>query len=206
MNKVLCVALLMCASVVANAEVQDWDLVEHNFSLGGGIFMESGSTSVNPGFVSRFSYGADFRFHKNWSVMPGITITSCKGDMSRWGAISGVRDGFVTTEIFCQMRWHVYHGDNFEVAFSAGPEMSCMLMPAKYIVEYNPSAPLHGQRKYRILDLGLKPGIMFMHGEHWQWGIDLSVGLLNRLIQYPKHNITGDAYLSAVMLAIGYRF
>lgn len=43
--------------------------------------------------------------------------------------------------------------------------------------------------------MGLQPSVTFLHGKHFQWGFEGSIGLLNAMRQYPEYDRQGSIHL-----------
>ena len=66
--------------------------------------------------------------------------------------------------------------------------------------------PLNGNEKFNRFDLAVQPSVMFLHGKHFQWGLEGSVGLLNAMRQYPEYRRTGSISLHYLALTCGWHF
>ncbi|MBO4447797.1 MAG: hypothetical protein J5764_06700, partial [Bacteroidales bacterium] len=155
---IVTILILSFSYLMALGQNERHTTLEHNVFLGVGLFAEGGDMGINqfPGISVRLSYGADIRFDKNWSVMPGASLTACKGAILRMWSKGGDGDGFFSADLFCQARWgfKISEGNRFVVG--VGPEVSYMLVPVKYISE-SPS-PYAGKGKIYRFNAGIKPG------------------------------------------------
>lgn len=180
---------------------------ENNIMLGGGLFLESGSQSSgnNPGAVVRVSYGLDVRIDGRWSIMPGAGLRAQLGDIRNFMSKGGDPDGMAMADAFLIGRCH-FASDGTRIIVGLGPAVSFMVMPDTYSIDADPGDPMNDKKKFHNIDLGLQPSMTFLHGKHFQWGLECSVGLLNAMQQYPEYNRTGSIHLHYVALTCGWHF
>ena len=205
---IIAIAFLALAAGLASAQDgRPFKRLENNFMLGGGLFMESGSWSGgnNPGLVLRVSYGLDVRLDDRWSVMPGAGLRDQLGDIRHFMWDGGDPDGMSMADFFVIGRYHFEsEGDRIVVGF--GPSASYMVTKDTYYVDADPMDPLNGKEKFNRFDLAVQPSVMFLHGKHFQWGLEGSVGLLNAMRQYPEYRRTGSIRLHYLALTCGWHF
>ena len=175
--------------------------------LGGGLFLESGSQSYgnNPGAVLRLSYGLDVRLNEKWSIMPGAGLRAQLGDIRHFMWIGGDPDGMAMADVFVVGRYH-FVSDGTRIVVGLGPALSYMVSPDTYYIDADPSDPLNNKEKFERFDLGLQPSVMFLHGKHFQWGFEGSIGLLNAMRQYPEYNRQGSIHLHYLAVTCGWHF
>ena len=209
MKKILLTIVLLTLSCTYSLaqENQPWKRLENNIMLGGGLFLESGSQSSgnNPGAVVRVSYGLDVRIDGRWSIMPGAGLRAQLGDIRNFMSKGGDPDGMVMADAFLIGRCH-FASDGTRIIVGLGPAVSFMVMPDTYSIDADPGDPMNDKKKFHNIDLGLQPSMTFLHGKHFQWGLECSVGLLNAMRQYPEHNRTGSIHLHYVTLTCGWLF
>ena len=181
--------------------------LENNILLGGGLFLESGTDAEgeNPGAVLRLSYGLDIRLNNKWSVMPGAGVRSQQSDIRHVGWIGGDTDNMSMADVFVSARYH-FELEGTHMVIGLGPALSFMLDRDTYYIDADPSDPRNGKEKFLRTDLGIQPSITFLHGKHFQWGFEGSVGLLNVMRQYPEYNMTGTVHLHYLAVTCGWRF
>lgn len=205
---IIAIAFLALAAGLASAQDdRAFKRLENNFMLGGGLFLESGSWSGgnNPGLVLRVSYGLDVRLDDRWSVMPGAGLRDQLGDIRHFMWVGGDPDGMSMADFFVIGRYHFEsEGDRIVVGF--GPSVSYMVSKDTYYVDADPMDPLNGKEKFNRFDLAVQPSVMFLHGKHFQWGLEGSVGLLNAMRQYPEYRRTGSIRLHYLALTCGWHF
>ena len=205
---IIAIAFLALAAGLASAQDdRPFKRLENNFMLGGGLFLESGSWSGgnNPGLVLRVSYGLDVRLDDRWSVMPGAGLRDQLGDIRHYMWVGGDPDGMSMADFFVIGRCHFEsEGDRIVVGF--GPSVSYMVSKDTYYVDADPMDPLNGKEKFNRFDLAVQPSVMFLHGKHFQWGLEGSVGLLNAMRQYPEYRRTGSIRLHYLALTCGWHF
>ena len=205
---IIAIAFLALAAGLASAQDgRPFKRLENNFMLGGGLFLESGSWSGgnNPGLGLRVSYGLDVRLDDRWSVMPGAGLRDQLGDIRHYMWVGGDPDGMSMADFFVIGRYHFEsEGDRIVVGF--GPSVSYMVSKDTYYVDADPMDPLNGKEKFNRFDLAVQPSVMFLHGKHFQWGLEGSVGLLNAMRQYPEYRRTGSISLHYLALTCGWHF
>ena len=207
-KSIITLALLaLTAGLVSAQENQFWKRLENNVLLGGGLFLESGLQSYgnNPGAVLRVSYGLDVRLNEKWSVMPGAGLRTQLSDIRHFGWVGGDPDGMAMADVFVLGRYH-FESDGSRIVLGLGPALSYMVSPDTYYIDADPSDPLNGKEKFNRFDLGLQPSVMFLHGKHFQWGFEGSIGILNALRQYPEYGRTGSIHLHYLAVTCGWHF
>ncbi len=181
--------------------------LESNLMIGAGLFGETGNHArdVFPGAVLRLSYGLDIRMGDRWSVMPGAGIRTQAGEINHIGWVGGDPDVMSMADVFCQARYHV-ESEGARMVIGIGPQLSFMTVPDTYYVDADPNDPRDGKEKFKKMDVALQPGIAFLCGKHWQWGIEASIGIRNMLKQYPEYDVSGNVRLHNLMVVCGFRF
>ena len=205
---IIAIAFLALAAGLASAQDgRPFKRLENNFMLGGGLFMESGSWSGgnNPGLVLRVSYGLDVRLDDRWSVMPGAGLRDQLGDIRHFMWDGGDPDGMSMADFFVIGRYH-FESEGDRIVVGLGPSVSYMVSKDTYYVDADPMDPLNGKEKFNRFDLAVQPSVMFLHGKHFQWGLEGSVGLLNAMRQYPEYRRTGSIRLHYLALTCGWHF
>lgn len=165
----------------------------------------SQESNLFPGAVLRLSYGLDLRVDDKWSVMPGAGIRTQLGNVNRIGSVGGDMEGMSMADVFCQVRYRP-GPEGTRVVLFLGPQISCMVSPDTYYIDWDPSDPRNHKEKFLRWDVSLQPGVIIRHGKHWQWGIEASVGLRNMLRQYPEYGIGCAVRLHNLMFICGWRF
>lgn len=191
---IITIALLAISVCMVSAqENPSWKRLENNIMLGGGLFLESGSQSYgnNPGAVLRLSYGLDVRLNEKWSVMPGAGLRAQLGDIRHFMSKGGDPDGMAMADVF---------------VVGLGPALSYMVSPDTYYIDADPTDPLNNKEKFKRFDLGLQPSVTFLHGKHFQWGFEGSIGLLNAMRQYPEYDRQGSIHLHYLAVTCGWHF
>lgn len=191
---IITIALLAISVCMVSAqEKPSWKRLENNIMLGGGLFLESGSQSYgnNPGAVLRLSYGLDVRLNEKWSVMPGAGLRAQLGDIRHFMSKGGDPDGMAMADVF---------------VVGLGPALSYMVSPDTYYIDADPTDPLNNKEKFKRFDVGLQPSVTFLHGKHFQWGFEGSIGLLNAMRQYPEYDRQGSIHLHYLAVTCGWHF
>lgn len=209
MKKTLVSIMLLAffPGVALAQENQSRKRLENNILLGGGLFLESGSQSQgnNPGAVLRVSYGLDVRLNDNWSIMPGVVLRAQQGDIRHFMWEGGDPDGMAMADCFVVGRYH-FESDGSRIVLGLGPALSYIVWPDTYFINANPITPLNGKEKFKRFVVGLQPSMMFLHGKHFQWGIEGGIGLLNAMRQYPEYNRSGSIHLHYLAVTCGWHF
>lgn len=177
-QSIVTIALLAISVCMVSAqENPSWKRLENNIMLGGGLFLESGSQSYgnNPGAVLRLSYGLDVRLNEKWSVMPGAGLRAQLGDIRHFMWIGGDPDGMAMADVFVVGRYH-FVSDCTRIVVGLGPALSYMVSPDTYYIDADPMDPLNDKEKFKRFDVGLQPSVTFLHGKHFQWGFEGSIG------------------------------
>ena len=200
MKRLLLVALTMMAGIAVRAQ-------QGNLMIGAGLFGETGDQARNlfPGAVLRLSYGLDVQVGEKWSVMPGAGIRTQLGNVNMIGAVGGDMEGMSMADVFCQVRYRL-EPEGTRTVLYLGPQLSYMVSPDTYYIDWDPSDPRTQKEKFLRWDVGLQPGIIFQRGKHWQWGFEASIGLRNMLRPYPGYGIGGAVHLHNLMFICGWRF
>ena len=60
--------------------------------------------------------------------------------------------------------------------------------------------------KFKRFDVGLQPSVTFLHGKHFQWGFEGSIGLLNAMRQYAEYNRRDSIHLHYLAVTCGWHF
>ena len=201
------IALLTCISLFAK-EPEGQKLFYNNVYVSGGVFLESGlnSRGQNPGTVQMLSYGLDIHLKDKWSIMPGADIRIMISDYLHRNYEGNDRDFLGYFDIFCIAKCH---SEEFKAAYGIGPSIGydCLVSPPEsYYINGDPSDPRNGLRKFKGIDLSLRPSITYYPAKFITFGIEGSIGLLNAMIQYPDINCTGVIHLHYVAAFFGFRF
>ena len=205
---IVTIALLAISVCMVSAqENPSWKRLENNIMLGGGLFLESGSQSYgnNPGAVLRLSYGLDVRLNEKWSAMPGAGLRAQLGDIRHFMWIGGDPDGMAMADVFVVGRYH-FVSDGTRIVVGLGPALSYMVSPDTYYIDADPMDPLNNKEKFKRFDVGLQPSVTFLHGKHFQWGFEGSIGLLNAMRQYAEYNRQGSIHLHYLAVTCGWHF
>ena len=175
--------------------------------IGAGLFGETGNRARDlfPGAVLRLSYGLDLQVGDKWSVMPGAGFRAQLGNANRIGYVGGDMEEMSMADVFCQVRYRL-DSEGTRTVLYLGPQVSYMVSPDTYYIDWDPSDPRNLKEKFLRWDVSLQPGIIFQRGKHWQWGFEASVGLRNMLRQYPEYGIGGAVHLHNLMFICGWRF
>lgn len=201
----LIVALFAGAPAFAQSEGGQPGL-EHNLMISAGLFAETGTNASDefPGAAIRISYGLDSPLAGNWSLMPGIGTGILYGDIVHFGWIGGDPDAMIEGDVFCLARYH-RRFERFDAVFGLGPQVSYLLVPDRYYYDANPKHPINNKEKFYRWGISLMPNVVFQTGRHFQWGFEGSIGLHNRMIQYPNMR-TGKIHLHYLVFTCGWRF
>ena len=199
------VAASMLSILAFSQESQSWKRFENNLQLGGGLFLETGNDhrikagKQNPGTVLRLSYGLDIRFNEKWSVMPGAGFRTQAGGLRNRREYGAYNDCMSLTDLFLTARYHLDSGKS-RIVFGLGPAISYIVSPAYY--DYD-----HDLEKFRRLDVGIQPSVTFLHGEHFQWGVEANIGLSDIRLRYLELNMPFDStYQHYLALTCGWHF
>ena len=200
--------LLYLAGLGASAqEKRPFQRIESNAQIGGGLFLETGEDCriryQNPGIVLRLSYGLDIRFHENWSLMPGVGIRTQMGGVLNLKKVERQKDlvdNMALADFFVTARYHL-DSNRQRIIFGLGPAFSYMILPVHYRDSNFTS------EKFRRFDMGIQPSVTFLHGEHFQWGLEASIGLKDLLIRYMDINTPfSSTYLNYLAVTCGWHF
>ena len=200
---VFLIALLYLAGLGVSAqEKRPFQRIESNAQIGGGLFLETGKdhriSSQNPGIVLRLSYGLDIRFHEKWSLMPGVGIRTQMGEVLK--SKKDDVDNMTLADSFIAVRYHLETGRQ-RIVFGLGPAFSYMILPARY------HDSNFTEEKFRRFDIGLQPSVTFLHGEHFQWGLEANIGLKDLRIVYMDVNMPfSSTYLNYLAVTCGWHF
>ena len=203
---VLLVAVSVLVGMGAAAQEQgSYKRLENNIQLTDGAFFETGTSATREvGLVLRVSYGLDIRLNESWSVMPGAGARLSTSALPLPRSGGGV-DVVGFADVFCTVRYHLGVGKT-GIVLGLGPALSFMVVPDYYHINDDPYDPLQQKEKFNRFDVGLQPSILFRHGNHFQWGVEASFGLLNMRRQYPEHYVTGQCRFHYVALTCGWHF
>ena len=183
--------------------------VENIFQGGLGAFIETTDGRIDmdqePGIVLKLSYGLDIPIAGAWSVLPGIGLRTQVADIRHFAWKGGDPDGLAYADAFLLTRYHLPSSTGSRIAIHIGPDISYELTKENYYIDWDPSDPISGKRKYKPWDLGLLTGLTFSKGPHWQFGAEANIGLRNLLIQYPAQP-TVNRHFHTLMFTCGYRF
>ncbi len=198
---------ITCSFIALSQETGPYKRLESNLQMGAGLFTESGNSAndVFPGGVLRISYGLDIRVNERWSLMPGAGIRTQIGELNHIGWVGGDPDSMGMVDVFCQGRCHL-KGGRTRMVVGFGPQLSYMTEMDTYYNDADPNDPLGGKDKFTRWSVGLLPSVSFLHGKHFQWGFEASVGLSNSMIQYPEYNRTGSIVFHYCAVTCGWRF
>ena len=180
---------------------------ESNLQLGAGLFLESGDMAwgENPGATLFLSYGLDVRLSDQWSLMPGAGIRFQRGQIDRINNDGSDPDRMCLADVFVSARYHL-SSDGAGIVVGLGPAFSFDTCHDTYFIDAYPSDPVNGKEKFRRCDIGLRPSITFLNGEHFQWGFEGNIGLLNVMRQYPESGHTGSIHAHYLAVTCGWRF
>lgn len=205
---VFLLALLYLAGLGVSAqEKRPFQRIESNVQIGSGLFLETGkdyrTRFQNPGIVLRLSYGLDIRFLEKWSLMPGIGIRTQMGGVLKVKKVERQKDlvdNMALADFFVTARYHLESGRQ-RIIFGLGPAFSYMVL----LDHYHDSN--FTSEKYRRFDIGIQPSVTFLHGEHFQWGMEASIGLKDLRIVYMDVNTPfSSTYLNYLAVTCGWHF
>lgn len=183
---IITIALLAISVCMVSAqENPSWKRLENNIMLGGGLFLESGSQS----------YGNN----------PGAGLRAQLGDIRHFMSKGGDPDGMAMADVFVVGRYHLA-SDGTRIVVGLGPALSYMVSPDTYYIDADPMDPLNNKEKFKRFDVGLQPSVTFLHGKHFQWGFEGSIGLLNAMRQYAEYNRRGSIHLHYLAVTCGWHF
>jgi len=193
--------------IAFSQENESYKRLESNIQIAGGLFAESGDCAddVFPGGVLRFSYGLDVRLNDKWSVMPGAGIRGQFGELNHIGWDGGDPDSMEMADFFCQARYH-FESEGIRMVVGLGPQFSYMTGMDTYYVDADPNDPINGKDKFTRWSISALPSISFLHGKHFQWGFEASIGLSNSMKQYPEYNCEGSILLHYFAVSCGWHF
>lgn len=104
---------------------------------------------------------------------------------------------------FCMLRYSLI---DTETVFELGPEFMYLIGKQRYHSQPGNETPLDGMDKFNSCDVGLRMGVLFRHGRHFQWGIGSYIGFLDMFKDYPEQNRHGTIYCRDVTACVGWRF
>ena len=137
--------------------------------------------------------------------MPGAGIRAQLGDIRHFMSKGGDPDGMAMADVFVVGRYHLA-SDGTRIVVGLGPALSYMVSPDTYYIDADPTDPLNNKEKFKRFDLGLQPSVTFLHGKHFQWGFEGSIGLLNAMRQYAEYNRQGSIHLHYLAVTCGWHF
>lgn len=204
---ILFVILTLAGLGVSAQEKRSFQRIESNAQIGGGLFLETGEDYrirfQNPGIALRLSYGLDIRFHEKWSVMPGIGIRAQMGGVLKFKKEERHKDlvdNMALADFFVAARYHL-ESSRRRIVFGLGPAFSYILSPVRY------RDSNFTREKFRRFDIGIQPSVTFLHGEHFQWGLEASIGLKDLRLRYMDVNTPfSSTYLNYLAVTCGWHF
>ena len=203
---IVTLAAMLLSIVAYSQDNQSRRKLENNFQIGGGLFLETGddhrieALSQNPGAVFRISYGLDLRFNGKWSVMPGVGFRTQAAGIRNWGKYGAGNDSMSLADVFIKARYHLDSGKT-RVAFGLGPAFSYIVSPVYY------DHSNHDLEKFHRSDIGIQPSVTFLHGKHFQWGLEANIGLSDiRLRHFEVNTPFGSTYQHYLALTCGWHF
>ena len=204
---ILFTLLYLAGLGVSAQEKRPFQRIESNAQIGGGLFLETGKDYridyQNPGIALRLSYGLDFRFHEKWSLMPGVGLRTQMGGvlkLKKDERQKDMADNMALADFFVTARYHL-ETERQRIVFGLGLAFSYMILPAHYHYSNFTS------EKFRRVDIGIQPSVAFLHGEHFQWGLEANIGLKDLRIAYMNLDTPfNSTYLNYLAVTCGWHF
>lgn len=217
MKKVTLTLVVLFVVALGGLQAQNDKRVESNLQLSLGNFIETTDYpfefrqpyvkgllySLFTTMSLRLSYGLDIRMDEQLSLMPGAGLRA--QTTSILPAIGGDIDMLASADAFCTLRYHLDAG-KIKILLGLGPDVSFLFYQKPYYIDADPDDPLNGQKKFHNVDYSILPSLTFRAGEHWQWGLEGSIGLRNMRIQYPDWDVNYVNRFNSVSLTCGFHF
>lgn len=198
--------LLLVVSLPLSAQSDnDKEGIRHEVQLSAGSFIENDNSKYEIGPALGLSYGLDIPIKNRWSIMPGVGINIQFAPLSSMYMKGGSADSMSLAELFCMLRYELpFCGIT---VLECGPAFMGVIINQRYdsIIGY-PDYPLEGEEKFNRFDVGLRLGVTFRKGKHFQWGIGSYTGFLNMYKYYPEYGGEGTILCNNLVARVGWRF